>query len=101
MDGPMSEAASCPPVLPMALRKALPKFNISSGLKTGERSRADGDVLAPAPSLTPQAQCDSVMAQAKPSHDDGAANHGLRTQRQLRPVLVNSLNAKVPMSTQM
>lgn len=56
MDGPMSEAASCPPVLPMALRKALPKFNISSGLKTGERSRADGDVLAPAPSLTPQAQ---------------------------------------------
>lgn len=38
---------------PRHCEKALPKFNVSSGLKTG---RADGDVLALAPSLTPQAQ---------------------------------------------
>lgn len=53
-----SEAGS---VLPRALRKALPKFNVSSGLETGERSRVDAnvpldEVLALAPSLTPQAQ---------------------------------------------
>lgn len=57
MDSPMSEAG----VLPRVLRKARSKFNVSSGLETGERSRADAnmplaEVLALAPSLTPQAQ---------------------------------------------